>query len=302
MTSYLVATLVLVVITTLSGLALNLQWGLGGLVNFGLFGFYMLGAYGCAILQRHGAPPLAAMLGAIVLTAAAGALVSLISLRLSEDYLAIVTLGFAECLRLFISYEDWLTRGTLGIADIARPFAAAVPAAWRDAFFLAFCAAWLLAAVWLLERLARSPFGRLVRATREDALVASALGKHVLGVRARVFALGGALLGVAGSLHAFYYTYIDPTQFTTILTAYAFMAVILGGRGSHRGVLLAGFTVILLLEGSRLLVGVVPWLDGAQLAAIRLNLVGAALVALLVFRPQGLLREYCLQVHPHADG
>ncbi|KAF1021630.1 MAG: hypothetical protein GAK30_01690 [Paracidovorax wautersii] len=296
MTSYLIATLVLVAIATIYGLALNLQWGLGGLVNFGLFGFYMLGAYACALLEAHGLAPLAAMLGAIAVTAAAGALVSLISVRLSEDYLAIVTLGFAECLRLFISYEDWLTRGTLGIADIARPLATQVAPAWRDAFFLLLCLVWLALAFVLLERLARAPFGRLLRATREDTEVAQALGKNVLAVRAQVFAVGGALLGVAGSLHAFYYTYIDPTQFTTILTAYAFMAVILGGRGSNWGVLVAGFTVILLLEGSRLLVGVVPWLDGAQLAAIRLLLVGGALVAILIHKPRGLLPEYRLQV------
>ena len=300
MTSYLIATLVLVVIATLSGLALNLQWGLGGLVNFGLFGFYMLGAYACSLLQMQGLPPLAAMLLALLLTAAASALVSLISVRLSEDYLAIVTLGFAESLRLFISYEEWLTRGTLGIPNIVRPFAELVPTAWRDLFFLGFCLVWLALVFVVLQRLARSPFGRLLRATREDAGVAEALGKNVLWVRARSFALGGAILGIAGSLHAFYYTYIDPTQFSTILTAYAFMAVILGGRGSHAGVLVAGFTVILLLEGSRMLAGVVPRLDGSQLAAIRLSLVGVVLLAMLIFKPNGLLPEY--RLGPRSQG
>ncbi|WP_312526044.1 branched-chain amino acid ABC transporter permease [Comamonas sp.] len=300
MTSYLIATLVLVVIATLSGLALNLQWGLGGLVNFGLFGFYMLGAYACSLLEMQGVPPLTAMLLALLLTATASALVSLISVRLSEDYLAIVTLGFAESLRLFISYEEWLTRGTLGIPNIVRPFADLVPTAWRDLFFLGFCLVWLALVFVVLQRLARSPFGRLLRATREDAGVAEALGKNVLWVRARSFALGGAILGIAGSLHAFYYTYIDSTQFTTILTAYAFMAVILGGRGSHAGVLVAGFTVILLLEGSRMLAGVIPWLDGAQLAAIRLSLVGVLLLAMLIFKPNGLLPEY--RLGPRSQG
>lgn len=292
MTSYLVATLILVAISTLAALALNLQWGLGGLVNFGLFGFYMLGAYVCGLLTVSGVPPLAAMAGAIVVTAAASALVSLISIRLSEDYLAIVTLGFAECLRLFISYEDWLTRGTLGIPGITRPFAHQVSPQWSDVVFLAFAYVCLALAFVLLRRITRAPFGRLVRATRDDPTVAEALGKNVLALRAKVFATGGALLGVAGSLHAFYYTYIDPTQFGTTLTAYAFMAVIIGGRGSHIGVLLAGFTVILLLEGSRFLSDVIPFLDGAQLAALRLVLVGVSLIAILIYRPEGLVREY----------
>lgn len=297
MTAYLITIFILMVLATLSGLALNLQWGLGGLVNFGLFGFYMLGAYVCALLSVQGVPPLPAMGIAIVATAVAGALVSLISVRLSEDYLAIVTLGFAECLRLFISYEEWLTRGTLGISGIVRPFAAWLPAAWQDAGFLAFAAACLAVIFAVLQRLAGSPFGRLVRATREDATVAQTLGKNVLLVRARVFAIGGVILGVAGSLHAFYYTYIDPTQFTTTITAYAFMAVIIGGRGSNVGVLVAGFTVILLLEGSRLLMDVVPGLDGAQLAALRLFLVGTTLVLVLIHRPGGLFGERTLRIH-----
>ncbi|OZI37849.1 branched-chain amino acid ABC transporter permease [Bordetella genomosp. 10] len=296
MTAYIISILTLVVLATMAGLALNLQWGLGGLVNFGLFGFYMLGAYTCALLTTHGVPPLLAMAAAMGLTAAAGALVSLISVRLSEDYLAIVTLGFAECLRLFISYEEWLTRGTLGISDIARPFAPWLPVAWRDAGFFAFAAACLAVVFVGLQRLAGSPFGRLVRATREDAAVAQTLGKNVLRVRAKVFAIGGAVLGVAGSLHAFYYTYIDPTQFTATITAYAFMTVVIGGRGSNLGVLVAGFTVVLLLEGSRMLMDVVPWLDGAQLASLRLFLVGVALVLILIYRPGGLFAERTLRI------
>ena len=295
MTAYLLATLILVAIATIAALALNLQWGLGGLVNFGLFGFYMLGANVCALLDVNGVPPLAAMAAAIAVTAAASAAVSLISVRLSEDYLAIVTLGFAECLRLFISYEDWLTRGMLGVPGIARPFAHQIGPQWSDAVFLVFAYACLALAFLLLRRITRAPFGRLVRATRDDPTVAEGLGKNVLALRAKVFAIGGALLGVAGSLHAFYYTYIDPTQFGTTLTAYAFMAVIIGGRGSHIGVLVAGFTVILLLEGSRFLSDVIPFLDGAQLAALRLVLVGVSLIAILIYRPEGLVREYRLR-------
>lgn len=143
----------------------------------------------------------------------------------------------------------------------------------------------------VLQGLARSPFGRLVRATRDDPGVVEALGKSVLSVRVRVFALGGAILGIAGSLHAFYYTYIDPTQFGPIITAYAFMAVVVGGRGSNRGVLVAAFTLIFLLEGSRFLIDLVPGLGASELAAIRLFLVGVGLVVLLIFKPDGFGRE-----------
>jgi branched-chain amino acid transport system permease protein len=251
----------------------------------------MLGAYVSALLTVQGIPPLLSLAAAMVGVAVLSALVSLISVRLSEDYLAIVTLGFAECLRLFISYEEWLTRGTLGIAGIARPFQGLVPVAVADLVFLAFTLVALALVYVALQALAYSPFGRLVRATREDPAVVEALGKSVLAVRLKVFAVGGAILGLAGSLHAFYYTYIDPTQFSPIITAYAFIAVVIGGRGSNRGVLVSAFTLILLLEGSRFLVDLVPRLGSSELAAIRLFLVGAGLVVLLIIKPNGFGKE-----------
>lgn len=291
MTAYLIATLCVVVIATMAGLALNLQWGMGGLVNFGLFGFYMLGAYIAALLTVAGTPPIVSMVVAMIGTAVISALVSLISIRLSEDYLAIVTLGFAECVRLLISYEDWLTMGTLGISGISRPFSSIVPQGWADITFLVFSGLALAAVYLVLTLLAKSPFGRLMRATRDDPDIVSSLGHSVLSIRVRTFALGGVLLGLAGSLHSFYYSYVDPTQFSAIITAYAFMAVVVGGRGSNIGVLAAAIVLISLLEGSRFLVDFVPGLDGATLASLRLISVGVALVAILVFKPQGLGRE-----------
>jgi branched-chain amino acid transport system permease protein len=291
MTVYLIATLTVVAIAALAGLALNLQWGMGGVVNFGLFGFYMFGAYVCGLLTVQGVPPLVSLTAAMSGVAVLSALVSLISVRLSEDYLAIVTLGFAECLRLFISYEEWLTRGTLGVAGIPRPFQGMVPAELADAVFLALALAAVVLVYVVLQALAFSPFGRLVRATRENPAVVEAVGKSVLAVRFKVLAVGGAILGLAGGLHAFYYTYIDPTQFGPIITAYAFMVVVIGGRGSNRGVLVSAFTLILVLEGSRFLVDLVPHLGSSELAAIRLFLVGAGLVALLIIKPNGFGKE-----------
>jgi len=154
----------------------------------------------------------------------------------------------------------------------------------------------LLGTLWVLNVLARSPFGRIVRALREDDVVAATLGKNVLWARVRVFAIGGAFIGLAGSLHAFYYQYIDPTQFSNIVIAYAFMAVIAGGRGAHAGAIWGAAAVMVLLEGSRFLKDVIPWLDSDQLAAIRIIIIGVGLILLLVFRPQGFLREHRLQV------
>lgn len=289
MTTYLISILVLVSIAGIAALSLNLQWGLTGMVNFGLFGFYMLAAYVYAQLAATGASPWLALAGAIAVSGIASALTSLISMRLADDYLAIVTLAFAECLRLIVIHEDWLTRGSLGIANIARPVA-------NDGAFLLLALAALLLSFLLLETISRSPLGRAARALRDDPLVVATLGKDVLWLRVRLFGIGGAVTGVAGALHAAYYEYIDPTQFGPIITAYAFMGVIIGGRGSNRGVLLSAFTVILLLEGTRFLNDQVGWMTPAQLAALRLMLIGVALIAALIVRPAGLLTEHRLKI------
>lgn len=299
MNLYLTSTLILVALAAIGGLSLNIQWGLGGLINFGLFGFYMLGAYICALLTLSGVTPLLAMAIAVAITALISAMVSFVSIRLSEDYLAIVTLGFAECLRILVTNEEWLTKGTVGLPGIVRPFSSYVTGAQLDLVFLAFVLLCVVLVFVVYELVARSPFGRTLRAVREDPVVAETLGKNVQVLRLKAFALGGAMIAVAGSLHAFYYTYIDPTQFTTIITAYAFMTVILGGRGSGVGVLFSAFTVVFLLEGSRFLVDYIGFLDAAQLAAIRLMFIGAALVVILIFRPQGYFSEPRLRVKPH---
>jgi len=298
MISFLVLIGIVICFSAILALALNFQWGLGGMVNFGLTGFYALGAYAAALLMlKAGANTFVATVGAMAVVAAVCGLVAFVTLRVTEeDYFAIVTLGVGEMLRLVALNEDWLTKGALGLTGVPRPFGAVIAPEYYQYFLLALALVLLLATLWFLNRLARSPFGRLVRAVREDDVVAATLGKNVLWVRVRIFAIGGGIIGLAGSLHSFYYQYIDPTQFSNIVIAYAFMAVIAGGRGAHRGAILGAASVMLLLEGSRFLKDVIPALDSDQLAAIRIIIIGAGLIALLIYRPQGFFREYRLRV------
>lgn len=298
MISFLVLLGIVICFSAILALALNFQWGLGGMVNFGLAGFYALGSYACALLiLKGGANTFVATLSAMVIVSAACAITALVTLRVNEeDYFAIVTLGVGEMLRLVALNEDWLTRGALGLSGIPRPLAGVVPVEYYVYFLLGLSVALLLGTLWVLNVLARSPFGRVVRALREDDVVAATLGKRVLWARVRIFAIGGAFIGLAGSLHAFYYQYIDPTQFTNIVIAYAFMAVIAGGRGAHAGAIWGATVVMVLLEGSRFLKDVIPALNSDQLAAIRIIIIGVGLIALLIFRPQGFLREHRLQI------
>lgn len=304
MIAYLITIAILVCIAALVGLALNLQWGQAGLVNFGVVGFVAIGAYATALL----APQIGwfpAMLVAGALSAILSAGLALLSIRLEENYLAIVTIGFGEVVRLVILNEGWLTNGALGIPDIPRPFAALGQTIGGDTVFIVFALALVAIVFVLLEAMARSPFGRVLRAIRDDATVTSALGKNVFALRVRAFAVGGAVMGIAGALQAFYLTYIDPGQFTPIVTAYAFMAVIAGGRGSNVGLLIGACSIMALLEGTRFLKDFVTVIDGVQLSAVRLGMIGAGIVLLLILRPQGLAPEpkrRAADVLPHDNG
>jgi len=296
MIGYLIAILTFVSLAVLLGFALTVQWGQAGMLNFGLAGFYGVGAYTAAILSKAGADGVTATVAAIAMTAALSALVSLATLKLREDYLAITTLAFAELVRLVLTNETWLTGGTNGIRDIPRPFIGLVGGDQYELFFLLLCLVLVAATYLVLDRIIRSPFGRALRAVREDDVVAATLGKNVLALRVKAFAIGGAVVGLAGALHAYYFTYIDPGEFAGFVTVYAFMAVIVGGKGSNRGLLLGACTVMVLLEGTRFLKDFVPFLSAQQAASLRLAMIGAGLVLILIFRPEGILSEYRLSV------
>ena len=300
MISFLLLMGTVVCFSAILALALNFQWGVGGMVNFGLAGLYSLGAYSAALLAvKAGANTFVATAGAILVVGAVCAVVALVTLRVAEeDYFAIVTLGVGEMLRLVVLNEDWLTGGALGVTNIPKPLETAVAPDYYPFLQFGLSALVLLATVVFLNVIARSPFGRVMRAIREDDVVAATLGKNVLWARVRIFAIGGGLIGLAGALHAFYYQYIDPTQFTNILIAYAFMAVIAGGRGAHAGAVWGAVFVMVLLEGSRFAKDWIPGINADQLASLRIMLIGAGLLAVLLFRPQGFFREYRLRATP----
>jgi branched-chain amino acid transport system permease protein len=296
MTGYLISILTFVSLAALLGLALNIQWGQTGMVNFGLSGFFAVGAYTAAILSVRGVDALSATAAAIVLTAMVSAIVAMASIKLREDYLAITTLAFAEAVRLVALNEEWLTGGSNGIVNIPRPLIAVVGGGNYEVAFLAISVAAVVIVYAILEALVRSPFGRALRAIRDDDVVAATLGKDVLSLRMRAFAVGGAVIGLAGALHAYYLSYIDPGQFAAFVTVYAFMAVIAGGKGSNVGLIIGAGTVMVLLEGSRFLKDLLPWMTAQQSAALRFILIGVALILLLIFRPNGIAAEYRLQV------
>lgn len=292
MLSYALFVVTFAGIYALLALGLNVIWGMAGMINLGLAGFFALGAYASALATvALGLPIALGVVLGVALSAAAGAALSRLTLKLRGDYLAIVTLGFAELVRLIAANEIWLTNGSDGVSGVPGPLRAELD---PFGFNVLFCTITLVAVAlaWALtERLRRSPYGRALRALREDETAAAVAGKPVRRMKVEAFALGAGLLGLAGALYAHYTSYVAPDIFRPLITIYIFLALTAGGPGRTGGAVLGAALTMLILEGSRFLEAVLPGLSGAQGAALREIVIGVALIAVMRLRPGGLLRE-----------
>ena len=276
----------------LLALGLNLVWGMAGMINLGLVGFFGFGAYVSALATRRGgAPILAGVLLALGLTAAAGAVMALITARLRGDYLAIITLGFSEVVRLVASNEIWLTNGTDGISGIPGPWRGRVTPEAFNLIFLALAAAAVLLVLAVLQRVRHSPYGRVLRAIRDDDQVAAVAGKHVLRFKVEAFAVSAGVLGVAGALWAHYTSFMAPDVLLPLITIYVVLALTAGGTGNNWGAVAGAFLVVFFMEGTRFVTAALGGLKAVQVAALREGLIGVSLLIVLRLRPNGLLPE-----------
>ena len=287
MDTYLVSIGIIVCIYALLAIGLNLQYGETGLINFGHVAFFALGAYTSALLALAGVPFWVSFPAAAGVAALAAVPLGFAALRLRGDYLAIVTLGFSEATRLVIQQEEWLTRGVQGLPGIPALFASQ-PASLRNLLILAVLAVCVAAAMVAVRLLQKSPFGRLLRAIRDNEPAVVAMGKDPAGYKIRVFMIGAALAGIAGAFYAHFLTFITPEQFVPLVTFYVWMGIILGGVGTLRGALAGTLLLVVFLEGSRFLRDFIPGIVEAQMAHIRLGVIGLALILCMLYRPQGL--------------
>lgn len=292
-----IATLILIYV--LLGLGLNIVVGLAGLLDLGYVGFYAVGAYSYAMLSHYlgwsfwVCLPIAGLMAATF-----GFLLGFPVLRLRGDYLAIVTLGFGEIIRLFLrNLTDW-TGGPNGISNIPKPEffgltferrAAEGMQTFHEYFGLPYnsinkviflyLVALLLAllALFVINRLLRMPIGRAWEALREDEIACRALGLNPTVIKLSAFTLGACFAGFAGSFFAARQGLVTPESFTFIESAIILAIVVLGGMGSQLGVILAAIVMILLPELMR------------EFSEYRMLMFGALMVLMMIWRPQGLL-------------
>jgi neutral amino acid transport system permease protein len=427
MQGFIVSLVIFAATFAIFGLGLNLQWGFTGLINFGHVAFMTLGAYTTVLLALKGVPLIFAMLAGAAVAALMGLLIGLSTLRLRTDYLAIVTIGVSELLRLVAINETWLTRGTAGIQRFPLPLAnfnpgmpiriamialllgviglgywqwwrwlrqqvKTIPAegllksgiaalgyvtscglllygiglvarqlklantlpasvlglgllaavigtivlyswlgkrimprldAWTPGLtivcnaILALLGLWVLRFAvgalytydrnpsktglmflvlltvallyWALERLVRSPWGRVLKAIREDEDVARALGKNVFWYKLQSLMLGGAIAGIAGAFYAWQLTTVYPDNFQPLVTFNAWTIVVLGGAGSNAGTLLGAAIFWAYDTITRFVLRDIIPLEDARLGAFRIMVIGLLLIVLMMWRPQGIL-------------
>lgn len=283
-------------------LGLNVQWGQTGLFNVGVAAFVGLGAYVSAIAttpadpDRLGGFALAIPFGWMAAALAGGMLaflVALLTVRMREDYLAIATFGIAVALQLAFLNLESVTGGAFGIGFIPRSFAVEQGRVLRfNLANLALTLAVVLAVYLLLEHLLRSPWGRALRAVREDEVAAQALGKNPVRLRVQAFALGGAVMALAGAVQAHFIGFIAPANYLPMLTFQVWAMLIVGGSGNNRGAILGALLVWALwaLSGA-LIAATFPPGAQARAASLQIVIIGVMLTAMLLWRPQGLLPE-----------
>ena len=291
-----IATLILIYV--MLGIGLNIVVGLAGLLDLGYVGFYAVGAYTYALLAEYAgfgfwlALPIAGLMAATF-----GCLLGFPVLRLRGDYLAIVTLGFGEIIRILLRNLTSITGGPNGISQIPKPtlfglsfdrrapegletfhgfFGIPYDSTYKVIFLYLIALLLVLLALFVINRLMRMPIGRAWEALREDEIACRSLGLNPTIVKLSAFTLGATFAGFAGSFFAARQGLVTPESFTFIESAMILAIVVLGGMGSQLGIILAAVVMVLLQEMR-------------EFNEYRMLIFGLTMIVMMIWRPQGLL-------------
>ncbi|HSH41180.1 MAG TPA: branched-chain amino acid ABC transporter permease [Arenicellales bacterium] len=329
--SYLVSFATMGGIYAILALGLNTQWGYAGHLNFGIAGFFAIGAFTTALFttaeptgtlaqysqQAFGLemPFLAGVLAGAVVSGVVALLIAVPVLRLRMDFLAIATIGIAEIIRLFFQNERWLANGPQPLRGIPQPGRCLLddqcgpqwlasllgPLDPRDYnfLFLVIIALFVVVVYLLVERAVRSPWGRVLRATRDEESSTAMSGKNVPWLRIQSFVFGAVIMGVGGALYAHYTVTIDYSHFRPLFATFmVWVMLMLGGSGNNAGAVLGAFCVWAVWSGTAFLVNALEPALGlisddlpARASYLRWLFVALLLAGIVLFRPQGIIPE-----------
>ncbi|KAA0889626.1 branched-chain amino acid ABC transporter permease [Pusillimonas sp. ANT_WB101] len=331
---YLVSFSIMATIYSILSLGLNAQWGYNGHLNFGIAGFFAMGAFTMALFvtsppsgvmaayaqQWFGlnAPFLVGVMAAGILAGLLGYLIAQPILHLRADFLAIATLGIAEIIRLIFQNERWLANGPQPLSGIPQPLSCVFDSggcSWLpdglnrvlsimqpgdySYLYLVIVTVSLAVVYMVLESMVRSPWGRALRAVRDEEDSAAMNGKHVKSLRVQSFVLGTVVMGVAGALYAPYMVTIDYSHFKPLFATFlVWVMLMLGGSGNNKGAILGAFVIWAVWSGTGFvtdylqtaLQGVAPDV-ASRMSFLRWAFVGLLLAIIVLYRPQGILPE-----------
>ena len=306
--AYLVSLAIMAGIYAVFALGLNIQWGYTGLFNIGIAGFFCIGAYTSAMIttpmptgiyaqyvhQIFGLnlPFVFGLLGAAMVCGIVALLIGIPTLRLGEDYLAIATLGIAETFRLVFNNETWLANGPRGLMGLPQPLHYLVEPKNYNYIYLIIIVLTVVIIYLLIERAIRSPWGRVLRAIREDEVSASMSGKDIFNFKMQSLIFGAMVMGIGGALYAHYTKAISPSVFTPLYgTFIIWVMLIAGGSGNNKGAILGAYVIWSIWIGTTFLTDFLPYTLKARAPYIRFLVIGVLLELILLYRPQGLLGE-----------
>jgi len=267
--------------------SLNLIVGYTGLLSIAHAAFYGVGAYVSALMAlKLSSPFVINIICAVIISGLLGGLAGIPSLRIRGHYFVIATFAFQ--LIAFSVFNNWvsLTGGPMGLPGIPQP----VIFGWTVSShfdFLLLVSAFAILVLWSCRQIVKSPFGRVLMAIREDEVFALAAGKNVNVYKVAVFIIGSGMAAFAGTLYAYYISFIDPTSFTVMESIFIISIVIIGGAGSLWGPVIGAVILVSLPEFLRFI-----GLPSSVAANIRQILYGGLLVAFMMWRPQGLVGKF----------
>ena len=306
--AYIVALAITAGIYAIFCLGLNIQWGYTGLFNIGIAGFFCIGSYASAMIttpkptgiyaqyvhQLFGLnlPFVFGLLGAALICGIIAFLIGIPTLRLGEDYLAISTLGIAETFRLIFNNEKWLANGARGLMGIPQPLQGLVDPRHYNYIYLIIVVFIMIIVYLLIERAVRSPWGRVLRAIREDEVSAAMSGKDIFNFKMQSFVFGAMIMGLGGALYAHATRAISPEVFTPLYATFIIWVMLMaGGSGNNKGAILGAYVIWGIWIGTKFMTDLLPFTLKARAPYIRFLLIGILLEVILLYRPQGLLGE-----------
>jgi len=287
--AYLIHLLIVMGIYVILAISLNLALGFTGLVNFGHIAFFGIGAYASTLLVMAGVPFIIAFIAAGLFASLFGYLLVLATKKLKGDYFALATLGFSFVIySLFLNLQS-VTNGPLGIIGIPKPsfFGLTLNSNFSYLVFVLIIA---FVSIYLINRIVKSSFGRLLGAVRDDEMGLRILGKNTSKIKYKAMAISAFFAGLAGSLFAHYITFIDPSSFYLGDIILILSIVIIGGLASIRGSIVATVLILLIPEILRFLA-----LPSSIIGPMRQIIYALILILILIFRPKGLFGRVDLE-------